>query len=372
MIALPPWAATLEGEIAAAPGSGFRWLEPDRRDQARDLTLRALDEYPYGEALQARHRARVERCVVLASGPSRTVRLTGHEHPSIILFDPELPGRVVVSLGVFLPPVFWPSAAPTLAGIQAELSPYFSSQFTPRAELTRTIRIGRETLDELGFDDLAEFARTVGQVERWLDHGTAWHNALDDDPWPADPSSLSMIDLRLVRERAQQTARGRRPSVSMRTLWSRSIVTIELGLFGKVVFEFRYDPAPFVAEIPFVGGGDPVFPTDLPVDLAALLLRGLSIAPETIRRAKANGPDPRLAVAEVVLEPGEATSFSALVELAASKESLAAMADIADAASLRGVLYRVALDDRAPEDLRAWATDRLRLGPPPAEAESSS
>ncbi len=371
MTVLPPWAAALEAEIAAAPDSGFRWLEPHLRDQVRDLTLRALDELPYDDALQERHRARVERCVPLAGGPSRTVRLTGQEHASIVLLDPDLPDRVVVGLGAYFPPVFWPSAAPTLAGIRSELSPYLSSPFKPRAELTRTIRIVRETLQELGFEDISHFARIVGHGERWLDHAATWSNGEDDDPWPDDPASLSMIDLRLLKERASETARARRPSISMRTLWSRSILTIELSPLGHVVFELRYDPAPFVSEVP-TGGGELGLPTDIPVDLLASLLRGGSVTPETIRRAKAKGVDPNLVMLEVLLQPGEASSFEALRELAASPENLGAVAEIADAVYLRGAMYRVALDDRAPEGLRASAATWLRLGPPAAREEAAS
>ena len=368
MTALPPWAAALEADIAASPDAGFRWLEPNLRDAVRDLTLRALDEMPYDDALQESHRARVERSIVLAGGPSRTVRLAGQEHASIVMFDPELPDRVVVGLGAYFPPVYWPSASPSVAGIQTELSAYFSRPFKHPAELSRTVRIVRETLAELGFDDIHHFARVIGHGERWLDHAASWQNAQDHDPWPDDPSSLSMIDMRLIKERAAESDRNRRPSISMRTLWSRSILTIELGPFGQVVFELRYDPAPFVATPP-IGSEQLGLPRDIPVDLLASLLRGGSV---TRASARADGPGPQHAMFTCMLDPGEATSAETLRQLAASPEHLGAVAEIADGFYLRGVMYRVALDEHAPAELRESATKWLRLGPPAANEEAAS
>ena len=222
--ALPEWAPALKSEIEANPNAGFRWLEPEVGPKISELLLQGFDQFPYGDELQEEGRERIRRSQVLAVGPTRSVRLTQNEQSLVLLADPEQPARVFATLGTHLPPMLWPSAEPSVAGLLRDLEPYLSRPFQGRAELTRSVRILRGSLDDLGVESVEKFAELIAKVEPWLDGTATWGSANDDDPWPEDPTSCSMLQLRVVAERAREQHPARNRSVAMRSLWSRSML----------------------------------------------------------------------------------------------------------------------------------------------------
>lgn len=364
----PAWAEALETAFTKNPGAGFEWLPKERADLVPDMLVQGLDLAPYGDEFQEEGRARIRRSVALALGPVRRRRLTDEDRPMVLLFDPEVPDRLFATLGTQFPPQLWPSAEPTLEGVLRDLGPYLSGAWPTRASFARTLRVQRSTLTALGVDSIHAFASIMARFEPWLDARATWANASDDDPWPDDPSKHSMIGLRVVSERAQETRRDRRESVTMRTLWSRSYVTIEEGPYESVVVEFRYEPAPFVANLA-AGDGRLLVPEDLPADLLASLIRSGTTTPASLSKAHAElGLTPEVAVAWATLAPGESTTHARLRELVASSEDRTNAAGIAADLGARGLVYRAALateDAEEREKLLSW----VAMTPPGAPTD---
>ncbi len=359
---LPPWAAPLEAETKKNPDAGFRWLAPEALPEVTNVLLGAADESPFGGEAREEGRARIRRSVPLATGPSRPVRLTQHEVPSVLLFDPGSPDLVWATLGAGFPPQLWPSAEPTLAGIQRDLGVYLGESFKSRAELRRSLRVRKGTLEGLGFETLDDFAQLVGRIESWLDSKATWGSASDDDPWPDDPRTTPMIVLRTIAQRASEQHPARARSITMRTLWSRSLLTIELGAYDTILFEMRYDPAPFVTRLP-AGDGHLLVPEDLPVDLLACLIRGGTTTMESLSAVMGDGPTPAIAETHAVLAPAESTTYELIRQLIADPEHRRDGAAIASDLGARGLVYEAALAEQDPE-ARAEMLSWIALGPP--------
>jgi hypothetical protein len=108
---------------------------------------------------------------------------------------------------------------------------------------------------------------------------------------------------------------GRFPSISFRTLWSRSILRVEQHPLGLWVFDARYDPAGDARAVARLGGTAPGtgLPSDLPVDVAASLVRNASFTRESIAETEKTQPlEPFDLSVLCALDPGEATTVARL------------------------------------------------------------
>ena len=360
--ALPPWADALRAELEAHPDEGFRWLDPGVVATARELLLKGWGEYPMGDDLQEAGRARIARSVPVASGPTRNARLTQNEQPMVLLFDPEAPDHVFAALGVGLPPPLWPRAEPTRAGLLRDLAPYLGRPFESCHVLPSTFRAVLGALEDLGFETLERFAEVLAHVEPWLDGTASWGSARASDPWPDDMASASMFQLRAIRESATEQAHGARKRISVRTLWSRSVLTLEQAPFGQVVIEMRYRPAPFVAPLERAGGRVEA-PDDLPVDLLASLARtGIATAAALARSREAEGMTPFLGLYAVALAPADMGTYELLREMFRDPELRKPALDLASQNDADGLLYELACDAE-DEALRRELTDFVELVP---------
>lgn len=362
---LPTWAEALQSTFDEAPELGFQWLKPETVPKATEFLLEGLERAPYGDEFQEEGRARIRRSVPLALGPTRTKRLTQIELPSLLLFDPEQPERLWMSLGTQFPPQLWPSAEPSAEGIARDFAVYLARGWDDRATLPCSTRIQRSTLETLGMESVAAFADLMARIEPWLDGQATWANACDDDPWPDNPAEHSMISLRVVSERAKKSRSDRAASVSMRTLWSRSIVTVEHGPFDAVIVEFRYAPAPLVARLP-AGDGHLLVPEDLPADLLASLIRSGSTTRLSLEKARAEaGLTPYVVATAATLEPGETTTVALLEELAAMPDGRLDAAAVASDMGARAFVYAAAAEESDPER-RAKMLSWIAMSPPAA------
>ena len=366
---VPAWVASLRGE--ANLGLPLRWLDPGEARERRDALIEAWAQIPFDENFQALCRDRIARSVPVAAGLTRKARAGDREEELTLLFDPERPEGLVAALGERIPPIFWVPLGQTAASLREDLAPYLTDEPRSAHHFTRSLRIFKGTGEQLGLSGLEELVQAVAGFETWIDP-SFWGSAEDDDPWPADPTSLSMIDLRVLLDDSRRQHPGRFEAFSFRTLWSRSILRLEAHPFQSFVFELRYEPSRHPEllratreHLPFQ------LPDDIPVDLVASLLRGPSATPAGLAEAlKREGPAPYLALAQCAMEPGEPTSTELLRAMMATDDlELRDIAvDLADAYAYRGLLYEL-LAETYDVVLRERLEERLAPPPPPEDEE---
>jgi hypothetical protein len=254
--------------------------------------------------------------------------------------------------------LLWPSAEPSLEAIARELAPYLDPPFRSAHAFSRVLRVGRGSLSELGVASLDELADVVVGTEWWHDGRARWGSAHLDDPWPADPAGVSAEELRTLRAGALGQRVDARRSIAFRTLWSRSVILLEETLHHGVVLEARYEPAPFVAALPTLDGGELTLPRDLPVDVLASLVRGGTLAPDRLDALLARGDRPEAVVALTEIRTGEPATFDVLRRLLAAPATRDLAIELCIQEGARGLLYELECDT-PDEALRARLAERL-------------
>ena len=366
MRAAPPWSEALQRELAGE--SDFEWLDEERAEQVTQLSLEVWARFPLADPAQSEGAARLARSLPLAFGPTRQIRLSENSQTAVLLFDPSFPTRVFLSLGTNFPPGFWPSAPPTLAGIKEAFAPYFARPFMHAAKLSRSLRLGRGSLEELELESIERLAELIAASETWMDGEARWFNGLATDPWPEDPMTSPMMELRLCHEDSKRTYPDIAPSVSMRTLWSRSVITIEQGSFEQLIFSLRYEPAPFVAWHPHDPQNELGLPDDLPADVMASLLRAPVTSLPRISALLQETLDPMLVLSALLLEP-EPTQLKHLRALLRSPEDIEPAMQIAQAFGAFGLLGELEVET-TDEALRARLAKASRLQAPAPQQEA--
>lgn len=355
---LPSYAEKLRADLERED-TRFRWIDPEARAGVTHALAEGFDEFQFESDFQERGQARIARSVPLFHGPSRTVRLTSEARVSTLLFDPEAPDKVWLALGPNLPPQMWVEAEPTVEGLRRDLGAYLDRPFTSSHRLTRSLRISRGALEDLGLENIDHFANVIAHGEKWMDGAATWKSGCTDDPWPDDTSHASMIQLRVMSDRANEHHAQRRPSISMRTLWSRSVLTIEQGPFDHMVFELRYDDAPKTTQRAL---DDDRVPDCIPVDLLASLLRGSSVMPATFAELKRGTLTPFVGLLACLLEPAETSTFELLRTMVRDPELREPALSLASSIGARGVLYELECET-TDESLRARLAEENTLRP---------
>lgn len=353
-----PWETELRAVVESEPSLGASWLAEDRRAMVTMGLEQAFEAFPFGEGVQEPGLERIRRSIPVAVGTSRSPRLVDQPQPIVFMFDPEAPSKVFAALGGNLPPMLWPSAEATREGMLRDLAPYLDPPFRSAHRFSKIVRLGRGSLEELGFQSIDELVDVIAATEWWFDSRARWRSKELDDPWPADPTTASMLDLRVIEERAGADKPGARQSIAMRTLWSRSILIVEETRYGGVVFEMRYEPAPFVAALPAAGGGELSIPRDLPADLIASVVRSGTMTEAHLDERMTAGFDAHTAISLVEMRTGEPATFEALRKMIHTPETR----DMGIALSLdegaRGLLYELECDTY-DDTLRAQLAERL-------------
>jgi hypothetical protein len=260
-----------------------------------------------------------------------------------VVFDPEDRDVLRLSLSHAMPSLAWADAGSSLESLGAALARYSVNEDLGKLAFPKTERVVKQL--ELG--DIGPIERSIDAQELWIDDAR-WGSAYLDDPWSGVSPDLGMLQLSTLVERVKDQHPGRRHSLSFRTLWSRSIFTIEQHPLGFWAFELCYVPAADARAIRDLCGADPVasLPRDLPVDLAASLMRGGSATRETLRVNDEAGRDPMMLAVRCAMEPGEATTIVAMRESvrawADDPERGDALAQIADAFGHEATLFELA------------------------------
>ena len=333
---VPDWVTSLREQSGELPP--LQWLDAAASDTSRGTILEAWDAVPFDDEFKEACRKRVARSIPVASGAPRKVRLTEAAEVPTLLFDPERPDGLFAALGRTLPSVLWVPLGQTTESIGDALAPYLAAEARSVHVLSRVERIFKGTAGQLGLRSVDDFGRAIAALDPWIDV-PFWSNAEDDDPWPVDTSSLSMMKLRALLDDCRQQIPIRYEARSWRSLWSRSVLRIERHPFDAFVIELRYEPSRHPEVMRELEGYFPFkLAEDMPVDLAASLLRGPTVTRAFLAEALAReGTVPFLALASCALAPGEPTTAELLREMLLGEHGQVAV-ELAAPYGFRGLL----------------------------------
>lgn len=281
----PAWLIAL-GRDSGLAALGVRWHSRTEAETiAREARAR-FDRGPAGtihtEATLALASDLLRQAIPVASGPE----LRGRDRSVCRMqwwFDPSRAQQLWLALDEAMPPFLWLPCGTTLPELARRVNEATARTPGGRCGLPAGVRgfIGYRLEFGVPDPDTGRIVRAnANELDRYfaanpfMDPG-AWGSAHTDDPWPDEIPAQRELALQLAaRERLMcAQGRGRVWSLSRRTRWSRSILTIELHHRDVFVLDVRYQPADHGAVVDRVNahfGCD--YPRDLPVDVVAALL----------------------------------------------------------------------------------------------------
>ena len=281
------WLDAIRHDRPLADALGLVWLEEEQRALWKERWRASWSSAFWDEAFLERGRAVLERCQIVATGPTRTRRSSGEGCPLWLVHDPER-DELALLFSLLFPPMGMPSAGRTADSLRQAMGDW-QRQATAVTALPRVLRL----VKPLELQSVEAVLRTIEVTEPWMDDGW-WGSAHDEDPHDELPPEANFIQKLLVQRRSSEQHPGRMESWSLRSLWSRSQLRIERHPFGLWVFEARYLPVQDSAAGPSPTerlSGDAAFPPDLPVDLLPSLLREETLTPAVVPQLLAE-PDP--------------------------------------------------------------------------------
>lgn len=377
----PPWLrevfAKMQGEA-----SPLRWFsEATSRKQAEALRDRWQDQggpgYALAPAVREACAARAARAVPLAAGPRRVTRLSPIEHEVQLYADPARPEQLWVGLGEDFPAILWVPAGASREAMEAALAPYTGTEMPRRLALDGVARGFLGSARGLGISearDVENHFAFVPSVDMPM-----WGSDYDDDPWPAEihgPINMLAQSVLLRQNMAQRP--GRVPSTSWRSLWSRSILSLEQHQDDLFVIELRYQPSkhPEVlrelsSPLGLLGAR---WPVDLPLDVAAALLgfpfQQAAELTEALRDPAQAEDAPFLLLALAALRHGELGVAALLREHSRSGDlrRRAAAAIAADRLGYTMLLHEMCAAEPDGE-LRRQIAARAAFGPSPDDGD---
>lgn len=315
MTRAPSWIEALRDDKARATELGLRWLEPDERAATIDNWRGIWNQVPYDDVFHAENADRLERAVPLFEGPIRHRRLGKAASQMVVVHDPKDPELVWLSLSHAMPALAWATGGASVEELAQAVRAYSPTEVPGTLDLERHERVVKP-MELSGIDVIC---RGIEAMELWMDDVT-WGGAYVEDPWRSVPEDAGVMLLSANLERVREQHPGRPESFGFRTLWSKSILTVERYPYDLWVFDLRYRPASDRRVIEGLAGSEPGrrLPPDLPVDLAASLLRGGSRTPESLRMIPPEEMDPFDVACLCALAPSEATTVATLRKLVRS------------------------------------------------------
>ncbi|MEZ4409404.1 MAG: hypothetical protein R3A52_23475 [Polyangiales bacterium] len=294
----PVWLKRLREDDALTARFQLRWLDEGSRAGVRDLARQSWVGR-FAAEMEARGLERIERAVPVAIGSRARVGSRAPKTPRCSGSTPPTEASTRAS----------PPGSRLRCGRRSAPAPRRSprrSRPTPSSSLRacRSPRVVRSLKDAA-----PEHREVIEQVcehyDRWLDDAT-WANAHDDDPWPDYAPARNALQRTVQLREAGQEIASRTPSRGYRTLFSQSALTIEYHPLS-VVFVARYAPAPSgLSRDAWASLFGPSLPTDMPLDLAASLLRSGNLL---VTDLSDQGPwQPWQTLGRCALEPGEPLS----------------------------------------------------------------
>jgi hypothetical protein len=345
----PAWLSALRSDAELAQRFEVKFVEPQVRDQLKELAHRGWEGKFQGELAEAGH-ARIERSIPVGAALPRSRRVSGAEQWAALWLDPAA-DQLFAGFTLLFPPALWLPLGQTRASVEAALSPYASKDLRPIASLPRVRRL----LKNAAPDERELIEQVCDQHEPWLDDAR-WANHWAEDPWAGWAPAHNLIDRTVQLREAARERPGRTPSTGCRTLWSGSALTIEYHPF-QCIFAVRYAPAPHAlpkAELEALAGS--AVPTDLPLDLVASLLRAGNISVVVLEALRGSW-EPSHTIGRCALEPGEPPSAEELratfMRAKGDSELRVLVAQLALHYQHHGLLYELACAEpalvRAPD-----------------------
>jgi len=359
---LPAWVAALREDKELTARLGLRWLDEEEQTATHELWRSTWNQVPYDEDFHGRCAKRLETAIPVARGLTRHRRLGKSASSIVVVIDPDEPDVLWLSLSHAMPSLAWAVGGSTSDELAAALRYYGGSDAKGVDGFSRSDRL----VKPIDVDDIEVIQNSVRGLELWIDDAS-WGSAFVDDPWTTVDTDAGMLVLSQVIGRVGEQDRGRRPSVSYRTLWSRSILTIEQHSFGLWVFAIKYDPAADRRAIEKLAGAElgSRLPPDLPVDIAASLMRGDSLTRESIRMRETSSLGPFDLAVRCAIDPGEASTIDTLrwaIDAWSGEDKIRSLADVLSANNHTSLLFEMAASTQ-DEELRAQLVHWLEPAP---------
>lgn len=302
----PGWLSALQADEALAARFGLGFLEQDQHAPMCELAHRAWQGKHGGELAAAGH-ARIERAIPIGAGLPRRRRVSGTREAVILWLDPA-DDQLFAGFTLLYPPALWLPLGTTGASVEAALAPYDVDEPAPVPSLPCV----RRWLKQVDPSQRDRVEQVCAQWEPWLDDAS-WASAHADDPWSAWPLASDAGELSAQRAQAAEEKPGRIASTSYRTLWSRSVLTIEYHPFHGV-FAARHAPvAPSLPRFALADLVGDTVPPDVPLDVVASLLRSGNVTLAHLHRLRDTW-EPWHEMARCALLPGEPVAGLSLRE----------------------------------------------------------
>jgi len=236
--------------------------------------------------------------ILVGTGPETVRRWTGQRLAAAWYVDPEEPDVLWCAPGAFYPAWLWIPVRPSPAGVREALGEPFPAPAAARAELTGFARgfLGlrhsvavpdvppvedvppweAEAADDFVAVDGPSLDR-YAKIVKYLDP-QPWGSAREEDPYPEEvPGGRReprLMDLAPIRDGHRLQRLGRVPSMTWRTVHSRSQLSIEIHTREVVCAAVRYRPSPdahraVVRRFNDVHGER--YPEDVPLDALGVL-----------------------------------------------------------------------------------------------------
>lgn len=278
---VPPWWDALTNDATLRePGIDWRppaeWAPGDKPD-----TVMGTIQVPRFEDADTRLRAGK---VAVGTGPVTTRRGMGHDVAVTWYLDPEAPDRLWCALCDDYPAWLWIPVEPAAAPITAVLAGMFPRPELFATDLTAFARGFLGMTSEVRVPNVytGEFVELNGlDLDRYFTgvpfvEPQSWGSAHLDDPLRDDIGSVSpIVALAVARNGGHKQQRiGRIPSMTWRTMHSRSYLSIEIHQRSLVCAAVRYRPAPPAHQAVVAAVNerfDTWFPADLPLDVIGAL-----------------------------------------------------------------------------------------------------
>jgi hypothetical protein len=223
--------------------------------------------------------------VLVATGPAIRKRFESWDNEVSWYVDPAEPDRLWCALAPYFPGWLWVPVAPEPAVIDEVLGGMFPKQRLSRIDFTRHERgfvgyIGSVRVPHVYSGAFVEFNghdldRYYTGVE-FVEHGM-WGSAHLDDPLTDDSDMVSPIVMLAASNegRSGQQMLGRVPSMTWRTVHSRSYVSFEIHFRKWLCVRVSYRPAP-ASHHAVVAKCNELLQSSLPLDMPLDVVGALS------------------------------------------------------------------------------------------------
>lgn len=229
---------------------------------------------PMGVSLSEQALALAERLLEamtpIGLGPAYPSRIEGISYRPWLWVSRNNPQQILLALHEFMPPFLWFATGQDQAALYTTLERDIAQETSPTLEFERTARAFLGTEDLIGAPDLSEL-QTHLSINPFIEP-LFWGSAHAQDPWPEEIPTEALEDLGGTSHDQLRQAPLSVPTLSARTIISRSVISVEEHE-GVFVVQVRYEPASHQEQIQALNAQfGSHYPHDLPLDVVAALL----------------------------------------------------------------------------------------------------